>query len=53
MGCHNSRLVGYAIPVAQRPVIINQIAPPPCFAPLPLLPPPALGPIAPLGPGFY
>ena len=47
MGCHNSRLVGYAIPIPQRPVVINQIAPPcapPCFPSLPMLPPAVVQP---------
>jgi len=33
MGCNNARLVGYAIPIQQKPVIINQVlhpSPPPC-----------------------
>ena len=38
MGCHNSRLVGYAIPIQQRPVIINKIVPPCAPACLPPLP---------------
>ena len=44
MGCHNSRLVGYAIPIQQRPVIINTIAPP--------CPPPCLPIARPCGLGF-
>ncbi len=33
MGCNNARLVGYAIPIQQKPIIINQVlhpSPPPC-----------------------
>lgn len=45
MGCHNSRLVGYAVPITEpRPLVVNQFnsLTQPCVAPLLPLPRPCL-----------